>query len=150
MKKRRPKPTLKELLEVLPGPDFPSGGIIVDEDLKEAYKTGRGTFRIRAKVEFEKLTRTRQGIVVTELPYMVGPEKVVKKINELVVADKLSGIADAKNLSDRKSGLRLLITLKPNVNPEAVLAELYKQTPLEETFGINNVVLVNGLSLIHI
>ena len=145
MKKRRPKPTLKELLEVLPGPDFPSGGIIVDEDLKEAYKTGRGTFRIRAKVEFEKLTRTRQGIVVTELPYMVGPEKVVKKINELVVADKLSGIADAKNLSDRKSGLRLLITLKPNVNPEAVLAELYKQTPLEETFGINNVVLVNGI-----
>ena len=145
MKKRRPKPTLRELLEVLPGPDFPSGGIIVDEDLKEAYKTGRGTFRIRAKVEFEKLTRTRQGIVVTELPYMVGPEKVVKKINELVVADKLSGIADAKNLSDRKSGLRLLITLKPNVNPEAVLAELYKQTPLEETFGINNVVLVNGI-----
>ena len=80
-------------------------------------------------MEFEKLTRTRQGIVVTELPYMVGPEKVVKKINELVVAEKLVGIADAKNLSDRKSGLRLLITLKPNVNPEAVLSELYKQTP---------------------
>ena len=145
MKKRRPKPSLDELLKVLPGPDFPSGGIIVDEDLKEAYKTGRGTFRIRARVEFEKLTRTRQGIVVTELPYMVGPEKVVKKINELVVAEKLVGIADAKNLSDRKSGLRLLITLKPNVNPEAVLSELYKQTPLEESFGINNVVLVNGI-----
>ena len=145
MKKRRPKPTLTELLAVLPGPDFPSGGIIINEDLKEAYKTGRGTFRIRARVEFEKITRTRQGIVVTELPYMVGPEKVVKKINELVVAEKLIGIADAKNLSDRKSGLRLLITLKPNVNPEAVLSELYRQTPLEETFGINNVVLVNGI-----
>ena len=70
MKKRRPKPTLTELLAVLPGPDFPSGGIIINEDLKEAYKTGRGTFRIRARVEFEKITRSRQGIVVTELPYM--------------------------------------------------------------------------------
>ncbi len=145
MKKRRPKPTIDELLAALPGPDFPSGGIIINEDLREAYKTGRGTFRIRARVEFEKITRSRQGIVVTELPYMVGPEKVVKKINELVVADKLVGIADAKNLSDRKSGLKLLITLKPNVNPEAVLSELYRQTPLEETFGINNVVLVNGI-----
>ena len=107
--------------------------------------TGRGSFRIRAKFEFEKITRSRQGIVVTELPYMVGPEKAVKRINELVVSEKLEGIVDAKNLSDRKSGLRILITLKPNVNPEAVLGELFKQTPLEESFGINNVVLVDGI-----
>ena len=145
MKKRRPKPTIKELQALLPGPDFPSGGIIINDDLEEAYKTGRGSFRIRAKVEFEKITRSRQGIVVTELPYMVGPEKAVKRINELVVAEKLDGVVDAKNLSDRKSGLRILITLKPNVNPEAVLGELFKQTPLEESFGINNVVLVNGI-----
>ena len=145
MKKRRPKPTIKELLSLLPGPDFPSGGIIINDDLQEAYTTGRGSFRIRAKVEFEKITRSRQGIVVTELPYMVGPEKVVKRINELVVADKLEGVTDAKNLSDRKSGLRLLITLKPNVNPQAVLGELFRQTPLEDSFGINNVVLVNGV-----
>ena len=145
MKKRRPKPTVKELLALLPGPDFPSGGIIINDDLQEAYKTGRGSFRIRAKVEFEKITRSRQGIVVTELPYMVGPEKVVKRINELVVTEKLEGVVDAKNLSDRKSGLRLLITLKPNINPEAVVGELFKQTPLEESFGINNVVLVNGI-----
>ena len=76
MKKRRPKPTIKELQALLPGPDFPSGGIIIDDDLQEAYKTGRGSFRIRAKFEFEKITRSRQGIVVTELPYMVGPETV--------------------------------------------------------------------------
>jgi len=145
MKKRRPQPTIKELMALLPGPDFPSGGIIINDDLQEAYTTGRGSFRIRAKVEFEKITRSRQGIVVTELPYMVGPEKVVKRINELVVADKLEGVTDAKNLSDRKSGLRLLITLKPNVNPQAVLGELYRQTPLEDSFGINNVVLVNGV-----
>ena len=145
MKKRRPRPTTKELMALLPGPDFPSGGIIINDDLQEAYTTGRGSFRIRAKVEFEKVTRSRQGIVVTELPYMVGPEKVVKRINELVVADKLEGVTDAKNLSDRKSGLRLLITLKPNVNPQAVLGELFRQTPLEDSFGINNVVLVNGV-----
>jgi DNA gyrase subunit A len=145
MKQRRPKPTVDELMAVVPGPDFPSGGIIIDEALREAYLTGRGTFRIRARVETEKVTRNRQAIAVTELPYMVGPEKVVKRINELVVNAKLEGVVDAKNLSDRKSGLRIVITLKPNVNPEAVLGELYRQTPLEETFGINNVVLVGGV-----
>lgn len=145
MKQRRPKPTVDELMAVVPGPDFPSGGIIIDEALRDAYLTGRGTFRIRARVETEKVTRNRQAIAVTELPYMVGPEKVVKRINELVVNAKLEGVVDAKNLSDRKSGLRILITLKPNVNPEALLGELYRQTPLEETFGINNVVLVGGV-----
>ena len=145
MKKRRPKPTVDELMALVPGPDFPSAGIVIDDGLREAYETGRGSFRIRARMEFEKITRSRQGIVVTELPYMVGPEKVVKRINELVVAGKLEGVVDAKNLSDRKSGLRLLITLKPNVNPEAVVGELYRQTPLEESFGINNVVLVDGV-----
>ncbi|MGI9622391.1 MAG: DNA gyrase/topoisomerase IV subunit A [Acidimicrobiales bacterium] len=145
MKKRRPRPTVAELMKVVPGPDFCSGGIIIDDGLAEAYETGRGTFRIRARMEFEKVTRSRQAIAVTELPYMVGPEKVVKRINELVVANKLEGVVDAKNLSDRKSGMRLLITLKPNVNPEAVVGELYRQTPLEETFGMNNVVLVDGV-----
>ncbi len=145
MRKRRPRPTIDELMAAVPGPDFPSGGIIIDDGLREAYETGRGTLRIRARVEFDKLTRSREAIVVTELPYMVGPEKVVKRVNELVVSGKLDGVVDAKNLSDRKAGLRLLITLKPNVNPDAVLVELYRQTPLEETFGINNVVLVDGV-----
>jgi DNA gyrase subunit A len=145
MTQRRPKPTVDELMALVPGPDFPSGGIVIDDSLRDAYETGRGSFRIRARVEVESLTRSRQGIVVTELPYLVGPEKVVKRVNELIVAGKLDGVVDAKNLSDRKSGLRLLITLKPNVRPEPVLAELFRQTPLEESFGINNVVLVHGI-----
>ena len=111
MKQRRPKPTVDELMAHVPGPDFPSAAIVIDDGIRDAFETGRGSFRMRARVEFEKLTRSRQAITVTELPYMVGPEKVVKRINELVVANKLEGVVDAKNLSDRKSGLRLLITL---------------------------------------
>ena len=148
MKKRRPKPTIKELMKVLPGPDFPTGGIIIDDGLAEAYQTGRGSFRVRAKAEVESIKRTkRQRIVVTELPYMVGPERVIAKIDELVAAGKIVGIADGgvKNLSDRKTGLNLTIECKPGVNAAGVLTELYRQTPLEESFGINNVVLVDGV-----
>lgn len=144
MTKRRPKPTTAELMEVLPGPDLPSGGIIVDDSIAEAYETGRGTFRIRAKVETVKLTRTRAGLVVTELPYMVGPERVIAKVRELMRAEKLPMVSDIKDLSDRRTGLRLEIELKPNANPAAVLTDLYRQTPLEESFGVNNVVLVDG------
>src|SRR5690606_671298 len=89
MTKRRPKPTVAELIAVLPGPDFPSGGIIVDDGLAEAYETGRGSVRIRARAEIVKLTRAREGIVVTELPYQVGPERVVTRIQELVRNGKL-------------------------------------------------------------
>ncbi|MFV2039307.1 MAG: DNA gyrase subunit A, partial [Acidimicrobiales bacterium] len=145
MNQRRPKPTVDQLMACVPGPDFPSAGIIIDDGIRDAYETGRATLRIRARISFEKLTRNRQAIVITELPYMVSPEKVVKRINELVVADKLQGVVDAKNLSDRKSGLRLFVTLKPNVRAESIVNELYRQTPLEETFGINNVVLVDGV-----
>lgn len=144
MTKRRPKPTTAELMAVLPGPDLPSGGIIVDDSIAEAYETGRGTFRIRAKVETVKLTRTRAGLVVTELPYMVGPERVIAKVRELMRSEKLPMVSDIKDLSDRRTGLRLEIELKPNANPAAVLTDLYRQTPLEESFGINNVVLVDG------
>ncbi|MEM8924896.1 MAG: DNA topoisomerase (ATP-hydrolyzing) [Actinomycetota bacterium] len=145
MKKRRPKPTIDELLEVLPGPDFPSGGIVVDDGIREAYETGRGTIRIRARAQIVDVTRARKGIEVTELPYLVGPERVVAKIKELVNSGRLDGIADVKNLSDRHSGLRLLIECKSAVSPEVLLEKLYRLTPLEETFGINNVVLVEGV-----
>ncbi|MCB0996562.1 MAG: DNA topoisomerase 4 subunit A [Acidimicrobiales bacterium] len=144
MTKRRPRPTIDELMAVLPGPDFPSGGIIVDDGLRDAYETGRGSFRIRARYEIEQVTKARQAIVVTELPYMVGPEKLVKRINELAQDDKLVGVVSANDLSDRRHGLRVQITLKPNVNAQAVLPELFRQTPMEETFGVNNVVLVDG------
>ena len=93
MTKRRPKPTVEELMAVLPGPDFPSGGIVVDDGLAEAYATGRGSFRIRARAEIVKLTRAREGIVVTELPFQVGPERVVSRIQELVRNGKLNGLA---------------------------------------------------------
>lgn len=145
MTKRRPKPTVAELMAVLPGPDFPSGGLVVDESLAEAYATGRGSVRIRATAEVVDLTRARQGIVVTELPYLVGPERVVARIQELVRAGKLAEVTDVKNTSDRHTGLRLEIELRPGANGRAVLTELYRQTPLEETFSINNVVLVDGV-----
>ena len=144
MNKRRPKPTIDEMLAVLPGPDFPSGGSVVDDGIREAYETGRGTIRIRARAHVEDIGRGRQAIVVTELPYLVGPERVISKLKELNEAGRVTGIADFKNLSDRHTGLRLQVTVKPDHNPQAVLGELYRLTPLEETFGINNVVLVDG------
>ena len=144
MTKRRPKPELAELMAVLPGPDFPSGGIVVDDDIAEAYRTGRGSFRIRARVEIVDITRARQGLVVTELPFQVGPERVVARIQDLVRSGKLPMVTDIKNTSDRHTGLRIEIELRPGANAKAVLTELYRQTPLEETFGVNNVVLVDG------
>jgi DNA gyrase subunit A len=144
MTKRRPKPTTEELMAVLPGPDFPSGGIVVDDGLNDAYETGRGSFRIRSRAHVEQITRNRQAIIVTELPYQVGAERVLAKVQELANNGKLVGIAGIADLSDM-NGLKIQIDVKPAVNPQAVLQELYRLTPLEETFGINNVVLVNGV-----
>ncbi len=144
MTQRRPKPTTAELMAVLPGPDFPTGAIIVDDGLAAAYETGRGSIRVRAKAEVVDLTRARQGIVVTELPYQVGPERVVARIQELIRNGKLPLVTDVKNTSDRHTGLRIEIELRPGANGKAVLTELYRVTPMEDTFGINNVVLVDG------
>ncbi|MEZ5375463.1 MAG: DNA topoisomerase (ATP-hydrolyzing) [Acidimicrobiales bacterium] len=144
MTKRRPKPTIDELMAVLPGPDFPTGGIAIDDDLRTIYETGRGSIRMRATAEIVDITRARQGLVFTELPYLVGIERVISKVKELVNAGKLNGVADVKNLSDRKSGMRLVIEAKAGIKPELLLEQLYKLTPLEESFGVNNVVLVDG------
>lgn len=144
MTQRRPKPTVDEIMKVLPGPDFPSGGIVVDDGLRGAYETGRGTFRIRARAHIEQVTRSRQAIVVTELPYLVGPERVLGKVQELANSGKIVGVTGIADLSDMH-GLRIQIDVKPAVNPQAVLQELYRLTPLEETFGVNNVVLVDGV-----
>jgi len=145
MTKRRPRPTIDELLEVIPGPDFPSGGIVIDTGIRDAYETGRGTVRIRAKAEIVAVTRARKAVEITELPYLVGPERVISKIKELVNKGRLDGISDVTNLTDRKLGLRLVIEFKTGVDPKAMLEKLYRLTPLEETFGINNVVLVEGV-----
>ena len=140
-----PSCSLDELMKFVPGPDLPGGGRIVGlEGIRDAYLTGRGSFRTRATARVENITPRRKGIVVTELPYLVGPEKVIEKIRDLVQSKKLQGISDLKDLSDRANGLRLIIEVKNGFNPDAVLEQLYRLTPMEENFGINNVALVDG------
>ncbi|CAA9393681.1 MAG: Topoisomerase IV subunit A, partial [uncultured Quadrisphaera sp.] len=141
----RPDATLEDLMRFVPGPDLPTGGRIVGLDgVREAYATGRGTFRTRATAAIEDVTARRKGIVFTELPYTVGPEKVTEKIKDAVQAKRLQGISDVIDLTDRSHGLRLVVEVKTGFSPEAVLEQLYRLTPLEETFGINNVCLVDG------
>ncbi|MEU8351469.1 MULTISPECIES: DNA topoisomerase (ATP-hydrolyzing) subunit A [unclassified Streptomyces] len=145
---RHPGADLTTLMKFVPGPDLPTGGRIVGlSGVRDAYESGRGSFKIRATVAVEDVTARRKGLVVTELPFTVGPEKVIAKIKDLVGAKKLQGIADVKDLTDRAHGLRLVIEIKNGFNPEAVLEQLYKLTPMEESFGINNVALVDGQPL---
>ncbi|MGW4383464.1 DNA gyrase/topoisomerase IV subunit A [Kitasatospora sp. NPDC004531] len=145
---KHPNADLDTLMRFVPGPDLPTGGRIVGlSGIRDAYESGRGTFKIRATATVENVTARRKGIVVTELPYTVGPEKVIAKIKDLVNAKKLQGIADVKDLTDREHGLRLVIEVKNGFVPEALLEQLYKLTPMEETFGINNVALVDGQPL---
>ncbi|WP_166353939.1 DNA gyrase/topoisomerase IV subunit A [Phytoactinopolyspora limicola] len=140
-----PDATLDDLMRFVPGPDLPSGGRIVGLDgIREAYETGRGAFKTRATARVENITARRKGIVITELPYMVGPERVRERIVELVKNKKLSGVADVVDYTDRNTSLRLVIELKSGFVPEAVLEELYRLTPLEDSFSINNVALVDG------
>ncbi|WP_296536482.1 DNA topoisomerase (ATP-hydrolyzing) [uncultured Actinomyces sp.] len=140
-----PEASLEELMAFVPGPDLPAGGMIVGLDgIREAYRVGRGKFLTRATAHVESVSPRRKGIVVTELPYMVGPEKIIARIKEAVGSKKLQGITDVADLTDRRHGTRLVISVKNGYNPEAVLAQLYKHTPLEDSFGINNVSLVDG------
>jgi DNA gyrase subunit A len=145
---KHPGADLETLMRFVPGPDLPTGGRIVGlGGIKDAYEKGRGTFKIRATASVENVTARRKGLVVTELPFTVGPEKVIAKIKDLVSAKKIQGIADVKDLTDRSHGLRLVIEIKNGFVPEAVLEQLYKLTPMEESFGINNVALVDGQPL---
>ncbi|MFM6963710.1 MAG: DNA topoisomerase (ATP-hydrolyzing) subunit A [Micrococcales bacterium] len=140
-----PDATLKQLMKHVPGPDLPAGGIIMGLDgVKDAYETGRGTFKTRARVSVESVSARKLGIVVTELPYLIGPEKVIEKIKDGVNAKKLLGIADVTDLTDRTNGMKLVIELKTGFDPQVVLDLLYRFTPMEDSFGINNVALVQG------
>lgn len=142
---RNPEAPLEDLMRFIPGPDFPGGGVIVDSHgIEDAYRTGRGSFKVRAVVEKQRVSARRMGLVVTELPYMVGPERVIEKIKDAVSSGKMKGISNVTNLTDRHHGLRLVIDVKTGFNPDAVLAQLYKQTPLEESFSVNAVALVHG------
>jgi DNA gyrase subunit A len=140
-----PKASLDDLMRFIPGPDLPTGGKIVGLDgIRDAYETGRGTFKMRATARVESVTARKKGIVVTELPYGVGTERVIERIKALVLSKKLQGISDIKDLTDRNHGLRLVIEVKNGFVPEALLEQLYKLTPMEDSFGINTVALVDG------
>jgi len=145
---RHPDATLDRLMGFVPGPDLPTGGLLLGlDEVRRAFETGRGVVRMRGKVEIGPLEggRGRQAITVTELPYGVGAEKVIEKITDEVNKTKrLQGIADVKDLTDRENGTRLVIECKIGVNPQALLADLYRLTPLEQSFGVNNLVLVDG------
>ena len=141
---KQPKADLDDLMRFIPGPDLPTGGKIVGLDgIRDAYESGKGSFKMRATARVETIGR-RKGIVVTELPYGIGTEKVVERIKTLVQGKKLQGISDIKDLTDRDNGLRLVIEVKNGFVPEALLEQLYRQTPMEDSFGINNVALVDG------
>jgi DNA gyrase subunit A len=141
-----PDADVDALMRFVPGPDLPSGGRIIGLDgIRDAYQTGRGSFRIRATARVEQVHPRRKGIVVTELPYMVGPERVIEQIKNLVTARKLQGIADVKDLTDLSTnGTRLVIEVKNGFNPDALLEQLYKLTKMEDNFAINAVALVDG------
>ncbi len=142
---KQPDADLDALMRFVPGPDLPTGGKIIGLDgVRDAYETGRGSFRMRATARIESVTARRKGIVVTELPYGVGTERVIEKIKQLVQTKKLQGIADVKDLTDRAKGLRLVIEVKNGFHPEAILDQLFRSTPMEESFGINAVALVDG------
>jgi len=140
-----PNATLEELMAFVPGPDLPTGGTIIGlAGIRDAYETGRGAFKTRARVAVESLSARKTGLVITELPFMIGAEKVIEKIKDGVNSKKLSGISDVTDLTDRAHGTRLVIGIKTGFSPDAVLEQLYRHTPLEDSFNINNVALVGG------
>jgi DNA gyrase/topoisomerase IV subunit A len=140
-----PSATIKQLMKFIPGPDFPTGGEIVGLDgVREAYATGKGSFKVRASVEIEKVSTRKMGIVIKELPYTIGPEKVVERIAALVKAKKIQGISDIIDLSDGQTGTNVVIEIKNGFEPEEVLEKLYALTPMEDAFAINAVALVKG------
>jgi DNA gyrase subunit A len=140
-----PQASLQEVMTFVPGPDFPGGGVIIGLDgVRDAYETGRGSFRVRARTRIEQISPRRRGIVVTELPYNVGPERVIDRIKDAVQSKKLQGISDVVDLTDGDSGLQLVIEIKNGFHPEAVLEHLFKLTPMEDTVNVNAVALVDG------
>ncbi|WP_346682271.1 DNA gyrase/topoisomerase IV subunit A [Bifidobacterium pullorum] len=140
-----PDATLEELMRYVPGPDWPGGGIIIGRDgILEAYASGRGTLTTRSATHIENVTARKKAIVVTELPFMVGPERVLERISEGVKNRKLEGISGAIDLTDRHNGTRIVIEIKTGFDPNAVLVQLFRHTPLQDNFTMNNVALVDG------
>ncbi|MEA5146146.1 MAG: DNA topoisomerase (ATP-hydrolyzing), partial [Candidatus Limiplasma sp.] len=139
-----PDCTVDDLMQFIKGPDFPTGAMILGHSgIRAAYHTGRGRVLMRARTEVEQMAQNRQRIVVTEIPYMVNKAKVVEKVAELVHEKRVDGISDIRDESDR-NGMRVVIELKRDVNPQVVLNTLYKHTQLQETFGVNMLALVDN------
>jgi DNA gyrase subunit A len=142
---KHPDADIDKLMHFIPGPDLPSGGKIIGLDgIRTAYHTGKGSFRMRATARIEQVHPRRKGIVITELPYLIGPERVIEQIKSIVNGRRLQGIADVKDLSDRTNGTRLVIEIKSGFNPDAILEQLYKLTKIEDNYAINAVALVDG------
>jgi DNA gyrase/topoisomerase IV subunit A len=140
-----PSATLKALMKFVPGPDFPTGGELVgSEGVREAYATGKGSFKVRATVEVSKISSRKMALVIKELPFTIGPEKVVERIADLAKAKKISGISDIIDLTDGQTGTNVVIELKNGFEPDQVLEQLFRLTPLEDAFAINAVALVKG------
>ena len=141
-----PDATSEELMQFVQGPDFPTGGFLVGrQGIRDALTTGRGSVKIRAVCDVQEIRKGRTGIVVTELPYQVSIERIVAKIKTLVDDRRLTGIAEIRDESSDKVGTRLVIELKQNAVPQVILNQLYKMTPLQESFGYNVVALVDGV-----
>ena len=140
----RPDASIAELMELAPGPDFPTGAFIYGrEGIRQAYKTGRGIIQLRARASFEKVEKDRAAIIIHEIPYQVNKAKLVEKIAQLVHAKRLEGISDLRDESDRQ-GMRVVIELKRGEQPQIVLNNLYKLTPMQSSFGIILLALVDG------
>jgi DNA gyrase subunit A len=141
-----PKATTEDLMEFVKGPDFPTGGYIVGTDgIRDALMTGRGSVKIRAVTDVDEVRKGRTGIIVTEIPYQTGHDRIMTKIAELVHAKRIEGIADLRDESSSRVGTRLVIELKRDARAQVVLNQLYKLTPLQDTFGVNFVALVDGI-----
>ena len=139
-----PEISIDDLIEIIPGPDFPTGALILGKSgIKEAYKTGRGKIKQRAVAKIEPFKKNRERIIITEIPYQVNKARLIEKIADLVKEKRVDGISDIRDESDRK-GMRIVVEIKRDSNPNIVLNNLYKYTQLENTFGIINLALVAG------
>jgi DNA gyrase subunit A len=139
-----PEASLKQVMKLIPGPDFPTGGYIYGrEGIEQAYKTGRGTFQVRAKASIEQRGKDRQDIVVTELPYQVNKSRLIEHIAELIQTKKLEGISDIRDESDRE-GMRIVIEIKRDEEPTIILNHLFKHTQMQESFGMILLSIVGG------
>ena len=139
-----PEANLKKIMKLVPGPDFPTAGYIYGrEGIEQAYKTGRGSFQVRAKVAIEQRGKDRQDIVVTELPYQVNKARLIENIAGLIQNKKIEGIADIRDESDR-DGMRIVIEVKRDEEPQIILAHLFKHTQMQESFSMILLAIVAG------